>query len=512
MSETRGAEGEAPLDETGAAGRRWRSLWPAPVALLVLIAGAGVGMAPVWEGLHEHWTTAWVYTHGYLVLAMAVWLGWWVWTRNPPARLAPDWWWLLPVVGLVGLLALMELVFLNVPRLYLVPPLAFAVAALVMGRTAAQRLIPALLVLSFAIPYWDVLERPLQLLTIAAVGIALRAGDVPTIIAGDLVRLPVGTFQIAGGCAGVNYLVVGMVLTAFYGLAFLSTWRRRLLLFAVAVVVGMFANWIRVYVIIVAGYVTGMQHYLVQVDHLAFGWAVFSVAFLPVLWLGFRLERPALAPRRPPPQRRAWSPAVIGAAAAAALVLAGPRLAVSPSSSEDLSVGTRLPDTTAAGEVRGDAGSPWRGSFRNGQEDRATYYGTASPVNVYRAVYPRQDRDHRLIWYGNSFTGEGWRTIRQRALSARLGGGQAHVLEQEGEFEGERRLMWSWYTVAGATTIDALDARMLYVRGLLTGRRDAVATAVSVACGDTCDSARERIAQFVAGSAESLRWEPETQP
>jgi hypothetical protein len=69
------------------------------------------------------WTTAWVYTHGYLVLAMAVWLGWWVWTRNPPARLAPDngggcsrW------SGPGGAAGLMELVFLNVPRLYLVPP------------------------------------------------------------------------------------------------------------------------------------------------------------------------------------------------------------------------------------------------------------------------------------------------------------------------------------------------------------------------------------------------------
>jgi hypothetical protein len=77
-----------------------------------------------------------------------------------------------------------------------------------------------------------------------------------------------------------------------------------------------------------------------------------------------------------------------------------------------------------------------------------------------------------------------------------------HVVEQEGEFEGERRLMWSWYWVAGAATMDALDARMLYVRGLLVGRRDAVAVAVSVACGDTCDSARERVAGFVRASGE----------
>jgi exosortase/archaeosortase family protein len=171
-----------------------------------------------------------------------------------------------------------------------------------------------------------------------------------------------------------------MVLTAFYGLAFLSTWRRRLLLFAVAVVVGMVANWIRVYVIIVAGYVTDMQHYLVQVDHLAFGWAVFSVAFLPVLWLGFRLERPALAPRRPPPQRRAWSPAVIGAAAAAALILSVPRLAVSPSTQRGPRVEARLPDTTAAGRSAEDAGSPWRATrSAMPQEDRATYYGTDRP-------------------------------------------------------------------------------------------------------------------------------------
>ena len=48
------------------------------------------------------------------------------------------------------------------------------------------------------------------------------------------------------------------------------------------------------FIIIVAGDLTDMQHYLVRVDHSVFGWVVFAVAMVAFLLLAGR--RPVLAP------------------------------------------------------------------------------------------------------------------------------------------------------------------------------------------------------------------------
>ena len=50
-------------------------------------------------------------------------------------------------------------------------------------------------------------------------------------------------------------------------------------------VLSLLANWVRVYVIIEAGYLTNMQHYLVRVSHYWFGWGVFALALVGFFWL-----------------------------------------------------------------------------------------------------------------------------------------------------------------------------------------------------------------------------------
>jgi EpsI family protein len=131
-------------------------------------------------------------------------------------------------------------------------------------------------------------------------------------------------------------------------------------------------------------------------------------------------------------------------------------------------------------------------------------------VDVYRAVYPWQDAAHRLIRYDNEFAGGSWLLVVERGVVAEIGPARWEITETEGYFEGRRRLMWAWYWVAGRPTTDAVRAKLLEVTGLLSGRRDAVAVAISAECDRTCEGARERIGSFLRGSGESLRWDPAT--
>src|SRR5690606_33862058 len=54
----------------------------------------------------------------------------------------------------------------------------------------------------------------------------------------------------------------------------------RLKVIALADALALLSNWVRVYLIILAGYLTQMQHYLVSVDHYRFGWAVVAVVMV----------------------------------------------------------------------------------------------------------------------------------------------------------------------------------------------------------------------------------------
>ena len=64
------------------------------------------------------------------------------------------------------------------------------------------------------------------------------------------------------------------------------------------------ANWVRVYTVIEAGYLTDMQSYLVRVSHYGFGWAVFAATLVVFFWLVTRFgpdaaAEPAYAPSAP---------------------------------------------------------------------------------------------------------------------------------------------------------------------------------------------------------------------
>ena len=66
------------------------------------------------------------------------------------------------------------------------------------------------------------------------------------------------------------------------------------------------ANWVRVYTIIEAGYLSNMRNYLVSVSHYWFGWGVFAVALIGFFWLTTWLT-PATGPA-PPPKEAAITP------------------------------------------------------------------------------------------------------------------------------------------------------------------------------------------------------------
>lgn len=476
-------------------------------ALVVAIAGA-YGLASLWPPLHEAWSGIYgAFSHGYLALALSIWMGIAYWRRSPPGELRPQWTAAAALFVLVVALVAMDLLFLQSSRLVLLPLLLLAAVAAVFGVDGMRVLLWPTLYLYCALPQWWVINTLLQTLTSRVVSTAIELTQLSAYVEGNFIHVPAGVFEIASGCSGLNYLVAALSLAGFYAFMYLRTWRSRLWLLGVAAALAMLSNFVRVYALIVIGIVTDMKHYLVTVEHLYFGWAIFMAAMIPVFLFARRLEDREIVNTsvvEPAPQLEPQVAAtIVPAAIVTALILVVPRVA-SVSVDESAASIEPLPLAFSAWAQTSTPASAWRPAFVNAREQRAGYSDGGQRVELYRAIYPLQTSADRVVRADNDFHGPGWRQAEQRVVGAETTG-FASVDESRGYLNDQERLMWSWYVVAGAPARSKLAAKLREAQGILQRRRDAMAVAIATECLPNCDAARARLSEFTRESAASLR-------
>lgn len=242
------------------------------------------GLAARWVKLDE------TFSHGFLLLAVSMFLSLRTWWHTRP-RVGFYWVWLVPFVAAVLLhFAGSILMIETFQQLAFVPILLGGLAVLWGWRQVIPFIIPVGL-LVFALPFWEYLAWPLQVVTVNVNELMLSPLNIEFIVEGVFVYFPgVGAFEIAHGCSGLRYLLVGMTLCFLYGELNLRLWRYRFLLAAVGIFLAMAANWIRVFVILHQGYETNMNSSLVR-DHDMFGWWVFAATLVPLLLFARYLEK-----------------------------------------------------------------------------------------------------------------------------------------------------------------------------------------------------------------------------
>jgi len=258
--------------------------WAAPSVLIAFVAALSFVFWPTVQSLFVEWldTHKRVYTHGLLVAATCLWL---LLRANPrfghvvergAARA-------IACAAVLLLSALWLLTYragIQVGHQALLPLIMLGALRIAFGTEVARRSAMPVLLLYSAIPVWDVGVDVLQWLTISVVGLALKVCGIPAWISGDLVHIRSGVFEVEQGCAGLHYFVVALTLAAMYGELERAAVRTRLSLLALAAAIALVVNWLRVFTIVVAGYLTDMQHFLVQVDHYYFGWVLFGLAMV----------------------------------------------------------------------------------------------------------------------------------------------------------------------------------------------------------------------------------------
>jgi EpsI family protein len=493
-------------------------LWPLWIATLLALGGAAAGLATGVSRLHANWLDMYSYSHGYLVLAMSVWLFVIALRDRPVSRLAPSISGVLVLAAALAVYVLAEIVDIAIGVQAMLPVLLLATIAALCGLPLARVAFIPIAFLYFAIPLWNLLTVPLQDVTTLTVTSALRLSNITAFIEGYSVATPAGTFEIAQGCSGLHFFVVGLALAAFYGLNWYRRWSTRLLLLTVAGAVSMLANWVRVYVLIVVGDMTDMRHYLIVEDHYLFGWVLYGVMMAPVLWLARRLELGEAASARElagtPVRGENWENWTLTIAPAAAFVVVGAVAGVLLSSPALLRAGPDAPAEPASIASAAELAPQWRpvppaAAWRpNFNHPHAVLHeGYTGPVDVqvdvYLARYLSQSPRAKLIYHRNTLD-RGWQSVAATSRGAPLNGGTRTVREIELSAGGERRLVWFWYRVGGSPTHDRTHAKLLELPALARGRRDGAVIALSASCTVLCESARVAMAEFLSTAGAGL--------
>lgn len=485
------------------------------VAITLVIVAAIVAYWPTVESLLRFWNDYdnLSYTHGYLIVAVCGWLTW-----RARHRIAGSWGG-LSISGLIALLTLSVawgvayVAGIEVGHQLLFPLLVLAAIVSFAGwRTGGVMLLPVGY-LVFAIPVWDLINGLLQQLTVVAVTLFLKLVAVPAWFEGNLVHLGAGTFEIAGGCSGLHFFIVANAIAILYGELGHDTLATRIKLVLIAAGMALVMNWVRVATIIVAGYLTDMQSFLVKIDHYYFGWALFGVLLALYFWAMPKLLD--LQPNVPPPVAggRAAPQVSLAVAGAMAVTLAG--LFAVP-------VLVHRAQAAVTASAEGSAGAPvldgWlgplpaAGSWRPEQAgadrtERVAYRNTGTEVELYQAYYRSQAQGREIGGYGsNLLAGTDWTIVDARAVTvAATQPAFSYVQLTVAGRDGKQWIVGYFYDVGGRTFTRELLAKLYYPFALLQERPDSRVIAAAVACGDDCGAAATELNRFLTASHAALR-------
>jgi len=447
--------------------------------------------------LSRRWQTSSPEAHGWAIMLLVpvmLWVG--MRRLGPLATNEAGHSKVIPVIGLLFAAVITSVphaaaidmfVLLNVPT-----GIFFALWLLYGPRVARAAAVPLAYFL-FALPIWELLVPMLQWLTIKASVPLVNLMGVPTTVHPPFITVPAGVFEVEAGCSGISFLIAAFATSALIAFFDGLRWKKAAVLVGSALLVALFANWLRVAFIIFIGNRTAMTAPIVR-DHATFGWWLFVIALIPIMLLARRFSRTP-QPRPDGPHARAKLGGVPTALAVLLLAL-GPAWVFALDHVAESQGPVQWPASTPQGWVSGQSvSSDWKPQYPGALDERLTAFTSgAATVDRYVAVYGLQGPGRKLIGYDSSITGSGWETVRDTAIA--VPASDASVREMEiADKSGHRRLLWTWYEVRGVRMLSGRDVKIRQGLSAFGPANRSAVVALSARCAAAdCASAREIIA------------------
>jgi len=479
------------------------------------LAGAAFGIALL-ALLACYWSTVrsllWVWDHdgtyqyAFLIPPLSLWMAFELRhdvRAHPPA---PSAWGLLAVAGLVFVWYVGHLLDINLPQHFALLALVPALVLACWGWSALWVLaFPLGYLVVFAVPWGDGLVGPLQDITAHIAVRALELTGTPVLLNGREITTPAAVWMVADACSGVKFFIACGALGCLYAYLMYQRWRKRVVFVALAAVVPIIANGLRVYFTILIGDTWGLK-YATGMDHLVFGWQFFGTVLVLLLLGGWFFRDRLVARKRCPASidvparaRRAVWPAV------AVLLIAAPLAAAMLPS----------PDPVEKLQVAAPAVSGWRGPQAAADDWRPVFKGAAGQVEaayrsdtddavveLFHAVYTgKPRRGHTLVTVENQLYDSAQAHLLSSASRQVTPSDHRSLTVGELRLSGATgaRLVWHWYCVGRRCTRSPMVTKLLQAWDVLRGKssQSSVWALSSSVDHGGADLARARLHAFV---------------
>ncbi len=429
------------------------------------------------------WQRSDTFAHGYLIAPISAWLIWRSRQDLAALSLRPDFRMLLLLAATGFGWLLGQLAGVDVVQQYcLVLMIPLLVWTLVGGQIVRALAFP-LFFLLFAVPFGEFMEPKLMEHTADFTVFALRLTGVPVYREGQLLMLPTGNWSVVEACSGLRYLIASLTLSFLYAYLTYRSYSRRAIFIVASVVVPVVANWLRAYMIVMIGHLSGMK-YAVGVDHLIYGWLFFGLVMLLLFWVGSfwreDIEQPG-SPARTGPAGSAGMTSlrmIVAAAAAAAMTAALWPLAATriEASGNVAAPALQAPSSVAGWQSVDGKLVTWNPLFQNSRAQfTQTYAKGAATVGLYVGYYRNQGQGAKLITSQNSLIGSNnieWRSLGEGHRSLTLNNEKLTLIEADLRGQSDNLVVWYWYWVDGEYTVNRYWGKLLQAKSTLFGRGD----------------------------------------
>ncbi|MFZ4289634.1 exosortase A [Variovorax sp. HJSM1_2] len=459
-------------------------------ALFFLYRGTVFSMVEIWRRSET-------FTHCFLIFPIVLWLIWGKKSEVLELLPEPSLWALIPILlfGIIWLLG-------NITSTNSISQLSFvgllvSCVVLVLGFSVARVIVFPLGFLFFAVPIGEFLLPTLMEWTASFTILALRLTGIPVYRDGLQFVIPSGNWSVVEACSGVRYLIASLTVGTLFAYLNFSSNRKRLAFVFVSIVVSVVANWLRAYMIVLLGHLSG-NTIAVGVDHIIYGWLFFGIVIMSVFIIGIRWAE--VIPKshgathllRNDKEKSVKNSFIFIALIAGFVFLLMPVFYSARVNSAKYfnEIKIALPDFGKSNwSLLLDAEDVWKPLYQKpASEISGIYRKTNDKVGLYVGYYRNQYSDSKLISSANVLVGSQdahWNTVYQGATKLRLINSSVDIKSTTLRHVngvlgggGMQMAVWQYYWIGGHVTDNDYIAKIYMGLSKLLGYGDDAAVVV----------------------------------
>lgn len=456
---------------------------PALTAIILILSWIGYWYWGTLEAMAQIWWRSETYAHGLVVPPITLWLIWRERHRLASFQPQPTYWFFLPLACFVFCWLLGELTAVNaLTQFSVIGIIVLAVMSLV-GLSISKELAFPLLFLFFAVPIGDFLLPRLMEWTADFTVLALRLTGIPVFREGQNFVIPSGNWSVVEACSGIRYLIASLTVGTLYAYLTYTSLKRRLTFILVALLVPIVANWLRAYLIVMLGHLSGNK-IAAGADHLIYGWFFFGIVIAIMFAIGMRWAEP-IQSNQPAKQisadyhqntKNSWLIAIL----LTLIIAAGPLYQIHLRQANTGAIVKLAPAAPAGSWQAAPTPIDWQPRFTNPSAELHTAYSNPEGwVGLYIAYYQNQNYARKLVTSTNVLVTSSdplWQIVTSGLTNVTLdgikqGAREAELLNKQSSADN-RYIVLQWYWINGHLTSSDIEAKWLTAWAMLTGHGD----------------------------------------